>query len=183
MRRLVAVALLAVAASPRVQAQERYLVLATTRTSTMQQELNDASDRGFRVVGASRTDGAEVLVVLERASGDFDYHLIATQRTGTLQREITAAAERGYRVVPQAVTTKRNAGLFGLADANDRSEGELLVIMEKGPGTPPGLAYHVVATSRTSTFQKEMSEAVERGYTLVALTSRGEHVAIFERGR
>ncbi|HUU34731.1 MAG TPA: hypothetical protein VMW48_11750 [Vicinamibacterales bacterium] len=57
------------------------------------------------------------------------------------------------------------------------------MIMKKGPDTPRGLSYHVVAMSRTWTFQKEMSETAERGYTLVGITSRGEHVAIFERIR
>ena len=73
------------------QEPERYLLLATTRTSTMQEEINQAAGRGYRVVGASRTENAEVIVAMERATGTYSYRLIATTRTGTLQREITEA--------------------------------------------------------------------------------------------
>lgn len=52
--------------------------------------------------------------------------------------------------------------------------------MEKGPETGPGLSYRVLATSRTSTLQKEMSETAAQGFALIALVSRGEHLALFE---
>jgi hypothetical protein len=178
---IVLVAVLAASPSP-AQETERYLLLAATRTSTMQEEVNQAAGRGYRVVGASRTENAEVIVAMERASGAYSYRLIATTRTGTLQREIGEAADAGYRVVPRGVTTKRSLGGV-LSSNNNRDEGELLVLMEKGPDTPPGLAYHVVATNRTGTMQKEMAETAERGFVLLALVSRGEHVAIFERGQ
>jgi hypothetical protein len=55
--------------------------------------------------------------------------------------------------------------------------------MEKGPETVPGLSYLVLATNRTGTLQKEMSDTATRGFELIALVSRGEHVAIFERTR
>jgi hypothetical protein len=158
------------------QAQERYLLLATLRTGTMQKEMNEAAAKGYRLVAASRTESAEVLVVLERAQGAYEYHLIATRRTGTLQKEVTDAAERGFRVVPRAVTTKRQLG-----STSQNDEGELLIVMEKGPDTPPGLSYKVLATSRTGTMQKEMSETAAAGYELIAVASRGEHIAIFER--
>lgn len=178
------VALTAVlAVSPALaQEAERYLLLAATRTSTMQEEISEAAGRGYRVVGASRTENAEVIVALEKTAGAYSYRLIATTRTGTLQREITEAAEAGFRVVPRGVTTKRTLGGV-LSSNNSRDEGELLVLMEKGPDTPSGLSYRVVATSRTGTMQKEMAETADRGFELLALVSRGEHVAIFERGR
>jgi hypothetical protein len=176
---LVVLATVLCATNAVAQEAERYLLLATTRTSTMQEEINQAAGRGYRVVGASRTENAEVIVAMEKATGTFSYRLIATTRTGTLQREITEACAAGYRVVPRGVTTKLTIG--GGLSTNNRDEGELLVLMEKGPDTPPGLAYHVVATSRTGTMQKEMAETAERGFALIALVSRGEHVAVFER--
>lgn len=173
---------LAIASVLPANAQEldRYLLLAATRTSTMQDEINDAAAKGYRVVGASRTEGAEVVVALERTTAAYRYRLVATTRTGTLQKELSDGAEAGYRVVPRGVTTKRTVGnLF----TNNRDEGELLVIMERGPETVPGLIYRVLATNRTGTLQKEMSDTADSGFELVALVSRGEHVAIFERAR
>ncbi len=110
-------------------AQERYLLLAATRTGTMQAEVNDAAARGYRVVAASCTEGAEVIVTLERAEGRYQYLLIATTRTGTLQKELTDGVEAGYRAIPRAVTTKRTASNSWLANQNNRDEGEVLVIM------------------------------------------------------
>jgi hypothetical protein len=163
-------------------AQDRYVLLATTLTGTMQQEINIAASKGYRVIAASRTEGQEAIVTLERSEDRYEYRLVATTRTGTLQRELNEAVEAGYRVIPRAVTTKRTSGgsWFGNQN-NNRDEGELLVVMEKGTGRVPGLAYQVLATSRTATLQKEMSETADRGFTLVALVSRGEHIAIFER--
>jgi hypothetical protein len=183
MRNVLAAVLLVCGLPALAPAQERYLLLATTRTGTMQKEINDAAARGYRVVAASRTEGTEVIVTLERTGERFEYRLIATTRTGTLQRELTEGVEAGYRVVARAVTTKRTSGGGWLSSQNNRDEGELLVIMEKGREQVSDLAYEVLATSRTATLQTEMSETADRGYVLIALVSRGEHIAIFERAR
>lgn len=182
MKGSVHIVLLLLVLTPSTLAQDgdRYLLLATTRTQTMQKEIGDAAARGYRVVSASRTEGAEVIVALERATESYQYRLLATTRTGTLERELNEAAEAGYRVVPRTITTKRNVGSG--SDEN-RSEGELLVIMERGPQPRPGVVYRVLATRLTGTLQREMSETADAGYTLLALVSRSEHVAIFERTR
>jgi hypothetical protein len=189
MRNSVAIALFvlsaaAVSTPQEASAQdERYLLLAAQRTGTMQQEINEAAAKGFRVVAASRTEGTEVIVLLEQSKDKYQYRLLATTRTGTLQREISEAAEAGYRIVPRAVTTKRTSGGLGNAlGGNNRNEGELLVLMEKGPEGTANAQYQVLATERTGTLQKEIGQASINGYTLVALASRGEHVAILERG-
>ena len=165
------------------QERDRYVLLAAARTGTMQQEINAAAASGYRVVAASRTDGNEVVVVLEQAVGQYDYRLIATTRTSTLQKEMNDAAEAGYRVVPRAVTTKRSASAGGFARAlvNSRDDGELLILMEKGPEGSGGALYQVLATERTGTLQKEISETASKGFRLVTLVSRGEHLAIMER--
>ena len=41
--------------------------------------------------------------------------------------------------------------------------------------------YLLLATERTGTMQKEISQAAMNGYTLIALAKRGEHVAILEK--
>jgi len=165
------------------QEHGRYVLLAASRTATMQDEINDMASRGYRVVAASRSEGSEVLVALEQTAGSYQYRLLATTRTSTLQQELTDGAEAGYRVVPRAVTTKRTIGSgIGRVFGNDNSdEGELLIIMEKGPDTVPGLSYRVLATSRTGTLQREMSDTAAEGFELIGLLSRGEHLAIFER--
>jgi hypothetical protein len=167
MRGSIACLFFALSAASVAEAQDdRYLLLATERTSTMQNEINAAAARGFRVVAASPKESSEVVVLLEQAKDSYEYRLVATTRTATLQREITDAAEAGYRIVPRAVTGKGD---------------EVLVLMEKGAEAPAKVQYQVLATERTGTLQKEISEASANGYMLTALAGRGEYVAILER--
>jgi hypothetical protein len=166
MRTSLSIVLLVLSAAVAEAQDDRYLLLATERTSTMQQEINDAAARGFRVVATSPKEGGEVIVVLEQTKDKYEYLLLAVTRTGTLQREISDAAEAGYRIVPRAVTGKGD---------------EVIVLMEKGAERPAPAQYQVLATERTATLQKEISQASANGYTLVALAGRGEHVAILER--
>ena len=81
---------------PRAEAQQpdKYLLLATNRTGTMQDELNEAGARGSRFVG---TQGGEtafggreavVIMTLDPEGRRFRYILLATNRTGTMQREM-----------------------------------------------------------------------------------------------
>ena len=167
MRSSIACVLVALSAVSVAEAQDdRYLLLATERTATMQQEINAAAARGFRVVAASPKESSEVVVLLEQTTGTYEYRLLAASRTATLQREISDAAEAGYRIVPRAVTGKGD---------------EVVVLMEKGAAGPANAQYQVLSTERTGTLQKEISEASADGYTLVALTGRGEYVAILEK--
>ena len=83
-----------------------YKLLATSRTSTMQKELQEAGDAGYEHRGQSvfkKTFGREVIVILEReldAKPKFwDYKLLATKRTSTMQKELMEAAEAGYQFV------------------------------------------------------------------------------------
>ena len=179
MRMTCAIGLLSLGLGTDALAQDdRYLLLAAQRTGTLQQEINDAAAKGFRLVAASRTDDNDAIILFEQVQGKYQYRLIATTRTGTLQQEIGAAAADGYRIVPRAVTTKRSSGGFGAMT----NTSEPLVVMEKGPEGNARMHYHVLATERTGTLQREIGQAAINGYVLVALTSRGEHVAIMERG-
>jgi hypothetical protein len=161
------VALLVLSAAAVAEAQDdRYLLLATERTATMQQEISEAAARGFRVVAASPKASSELVVLLEQTEDKYEYLLVATTRPGTLQREISDAANAGYHIVPRAVTGKGD---------------EVIVLMEKGVEGPPHLEYQVLSTERTGTLQKEISQAAANGYKLTALAGRGEYVAILER--
>lgn len=83
-----------------------YRLLATTKTSTMQKELQAAGDEGFEYCGQSvfkKTFGTEVMVILERDRTArpklWDYKLLATRKTSTMQTEILDAAAAGYQFV------------------------------------------------------------------------------------
>ena len=87
MRRTVSLIGLVLAIGPAVFAQtspigpnQRYLLLSTQRTATMQTELSDAAAQGFRVVAGSPTTGSEMLLFLERATQPPDTYRIDFSR-------------------------------------------------------------------------------------------------------
>jgi hypothetical protein len=89
-----------------------YKLLATSKTSTMQKELQEASDASFEYRGqtvfGSAFGGDEVMVILERDKDDltsrFEYKLIATSKTSTLEKELREAGEGGFDVVGLTVS-------------------------------------------------------------------------------
>jgi hypothetical protein len=141
-----------------------YRVLATSKTSTMEKEMNEAAEAGYRfggVMGGDTAVGAkEVVVVMMKEPGAKDgvkrsYRLLATSRTGTMQKELQQAGDEGYEY--QGSTVFQSA--FG--------GREVSAILEKDSATKSGrIEYKLLATSRTSTMQKEISEAGEQGYEL-----------------
>ena len=76
---------------------EKYLLLSTSRTGTMEEELNEAGARGYRFLatqgGETAFGGSEAVVVmtLDPEGRRFRYILLATNRTGTMQREMNEA--------------------------------------------------------------------------------------------
>ena len=160
----------------------QYLLLATGRTSTLEREIQEAAQAGYRVQVACKPGGyGEWLVLMKKVARPpaiYDYKLIATQLTSKMRWEIEAAADQGYEVVP------------GTATGGD----ELLVILERPPrerlpddekpvAGPYRFEYQLLATTLTGTLQKELTGAADRGFRAVGLFSRGEHIAILERPR
>ena len=89
-----------------------YRVLATTKTSTMQKEMQEAGDAGFEYRGQtafkSAFGGKEVVVILERPAGNgptarFEYRLLAAKRTSTLQKELSEAGDASFEFVGMTV--------------------------------------------------------------------------------
>ena len=143
-----------------------YKVLATSKTSTMQKEMQEAGDAGYHFVavmgGETAVGGKEVVVLMEKAkddAGTYSYRLLATNRTSTLQKELQEAADAGFAVVGQTVFES----LFG--------GKETAAILEKG-GSSGGarFEYKLLATSKTSTMEKELRELAEQGYQAIGLT-------------
>jgi hypothetical protein len=95
-----------------------YKLLATARTSTMQNEMQDAADRGFHYRGQTVFEtlvgGDEVVVILERDEDAerlrFEYRLLATSRTGTLQKELLEVGAAGFEVVGMTVAKTAMGG-------------------------------------------------------------------------
>ena len=164
-----ALALAFVAAAPSLARAEaiEYRVLATNKTSTMQKEMQEAAATGFRfggtMGGTTAGGGNQVIVVMTRAKGAaprFEYRLLATSKTSTMQIELEQAAAAGFEYKGQTVF----ASMFG--------GQEVVVILEKDRDNPPKdkWQYRLLATSKTSTMERELSEAGAQGFEFVGVT-------------
>src|SRR6185312_1199958 len=87
-----------------------YRVLATTKTSTMEKELNEAAQAGFKfqdvMGGETEFGGSEVVAVTSRMAGtkaQYAYRLLATSKTSTMQKELQEAADEGFEYRGQTV--------------------------------------------------------------------------------
>lgn len=154
----------------------QYKLLATTRTSTMQKEISETAAQGYRIVVGAPTAGSEMALFLSRegtVEEPYQYKLLATTRTGTMQKELNEAADAGFRLVPSTMIAKKQ--LFGGV--------EIVVIMERPPRVKKEYEYKLLATTRTSTLQKEVTEAKDAGFVVVGMVSRDEHMVVMERER
>jgi hypothetical protein len=144
-----------------------HLVVATSKTSTMEKELNLAAESGFRfetvMGGETAFGGNEVVVVMSRPSGakagKFGYRLLATSKTSTMQKEIQGASDAGFQYRGQTVFTSAFGG------------DEVVCILERDGDAPKDrIDYRLVATSKTSTLQKELAQTGAAGYQIVGMT-------------
>ncbi len=66
---LATVQLLAIGvAAPALDPSQRFLLLATKKTATMQKELDEAAAAGYRILVGSPTSGTEMALVLEKVA-------------------------------------------------------------------------------------------------------------------
>ena len=143
-------------------------VLATVRVSTMERELNEAAVEGFRLqlvqVDMSHSDGnvAEMvaLVVRDARPGRFSYRLMTLS-------DVTAMEEEHARALGRSAA--EGFRYRGLVPSPRGSEA--VVFLEHDADTGTALVdYLVLATNRTSTLERELQEAGDRGYEVIALT-------------
>lgn len=143
-----------------------YRLLATSKTSTMEKELNEAGDAGYQMLtvmgGETAFGGKETVAVVARTPGAknrYQYKLLATSKTSTMQKEIQEAADAGYEYKGQTVFDT----LFG--------GQEVVVVMERDSEHPAkGDSYKLLATSKTSTMEKELKEVGDAGYEALGMT-------------
>src|SRR5204863_9319095 len=106
-----------VTAYAQAPAERSYKVLATTKTSTMQKEMQEAGDAGYRFVavmgGDTAIGGSEVVVLMEKVASDrtkYGYRLLAASKTSTLQKELHESADAGWEAVGQTVFSSTFGG-------------------------------------------------------------------------
>jgi hypothetical protein len=154
----------------RVEAQKaapvEYKVLATSKTSTMQKEMQEAADAGFRfgdvMGGDTAFGGSEVVVIMvkDATAGKYSYHLLATNKTSTMQKEMQEAGDEGFEYRGQTVFKSTFGGKEVIAILERENDGK----------TKPKFEYRLLASKKTSTMQKELLEAGDQGFGFVGMT-------------
>ena len=168
MKRLALLAGACLAAWGAEPAKYDYRVLATNKTSTMEKEMNEAAAAGYVFYGVmggeTSVGGKEVVVVMGKnvslpSPARRKYKLLATSRTSTMQKEIQQAGGEGFEYLGQTVFESTFGGQ------------EVGVILERDLDTPAKrYEYKLLATSRTSTLQKELRQAGESGFQFLGMT-------------
>ena len=87
-----------------------------------------------------------------------------------MEKELNQAAQEGFRLLPRTITAKEGF----LAN-------EIVSVLELAPKSTKRYQYRLLATSRTSTLQREVSQAEGDGFVLVGLVGRGENMVIMEK--
>jgi hypothetical protein len=114
--------------------------------------------------GETSFGGSEVVTIMQRtpdsAKGRFVYKLLATNKTSTMQKELQEAGDEGFEFKGQTVFKSTFGGK------------EVVVILEldRTKKDPLRYEYHLLATRKTSTTQKELTEAGLQGYEFVGVT-------------
>jgi len=168
MFRLTALAIALSCAATAADQRYDYRILATTKTSTMEKEMNEAGDAGYifsQVMGGeSAVGGKEVLVAMVKdlstpGAPTRKYKLLATTKTSTMQKEMQQLGDEGFAYLGQTVFQSTLGGR------------EVVVIMERDPAAKDlRSTFLLLATSKTSTMEKELKAAGEQGYALIGLT-------------
>ena len=137
---------------PPASAQRDYRILATARTSAMQNDLAEAAAEGFRVVGAGFGDMTAVMA-RERGSPPtpIEYRLIGMIRVETAVKELQAAGAEGFRVA--AMSEHGQEGVF---------------ILHRTPGTSERFDYRVLRLEE-ATANQTLIDAEAGGYRILTL--------------
>ena len=144
----------------------RARVLSTTKTSTMERELNEAAAEGFRVTGASLM---KVMLEEDRDSaGRLEYRLLAAVRYGTLKNEIIAAGREGFRIVPRAVMDNQQ---------------QTIIIMERAVGSTKPYEYELIETDLKTrdTLDQSILPLEAQGYVPIGMFLHHKYIVVMEK--
>lgn len=139
----------------------RYLILSTNRWSTLNQELKQALAAGYGVLMGDAPFKFLVLEKQPQGAPQREFKVVEN-----LSRDLEGAAAEGFRLMPATVgmKVKNIAGVAGkTADSSTRFE------------------YRVLNPIRTSSLQKDITEAAGQGYRPVAFAAAERHAVIMER--
>jgi hypothetical protein len=165
------------AEKPQLDPSMRYRLLATTKTSTMQKEVDQAAAAGYRVLVGSAAK--EILMIAAKVAAPaepYQYVFLATTKTSTLEKELNQAGAKGFRLLPSTTIAiaKRLPRFLGGGD--EAYQTELGMVMEKVPGSNTRHQYLLLSTARASTMRKELAQASQQGFSVIGMLTSYDDV-------
>lgn len=159
------------AKEPQLDLTQRYLLLSTSRASTMDKELKVAAAAGYRALFSSNglNQGGLLLEKTEGPGEKHDYLLmnprgsLVSTVVRNLQKDLNEAASQGYRVVPRTLLWN------GRSPVTERLGN---------PGSLPPTEYLVFYERASSNLEEVMCKASEEGYRFVDIMT---NTVIMER--
>ena len=139
-------------------AASRYRVLSTNKISTLQAELAQAANEGYRVAAS-----AGPAVVLERSNDKYEYLI-----SGALPQDVRdQKVPPGYRILPQTVGQIAN--------------GPCGAIFERSPGDSGRREYRFEDAVYPGNLQKDILNAAVEGYRVLVIGAVAGFCAVLER--
>ena len=153
--------------SPLLAQKYDYRLVATSKTSTLEKEMNQAAEAGFEfgsvMGGESSVGGKEVIVVmvknLDNPGPAKTYKVLAASKTGTLQRELQQVGDAGFIYCGQTIFESAFGG----------REVSIILERELSDTQPRKIEYRLLATQRTSTMERELREAGNAGFEFLSV--------------
>ena len=153
---------------------ESFVVLSTKRIGTMEKELTETANKGYRVLYGAPTNQVDMALLLERNNPvdrpAFQYKILATSRISTMQKELNEAGALGYRLVPRTIIFKT-----GFMTA------ELAMVMEKDPQSAATYEYDLIESRKETGLHKQVDASMDNGFKATTMIMLGKHVVVMEK--
>lgn len=159
-----------------VVARANYKVLSTSRTTTLQEEIDEASAEGYRIVATTSRGGGQVVLMrrAERGATPVRYRVLGTSKIDTMEKELGEAVAEGFCYVPGSILTRTRS--FG--------PPEIVIFLESSVDAQPNRCeYRLVGTSRTGTMENEIEQAEEEGFVVAGIVQSSELTTLLARAR
>ena len=142
--------------------------------------LNNAARAGYHMLAAAPMAFPEMVVLVEKnppSAPLYSYRVLMTRRISTLRKELLESAAGGW--------LSHSHGLLDTGGTAQGGSGEVVIVTERTRGsTPEPMQHMLLATTRTSTLLKELSQAAQEGFQVVTAGSgRGEVVVVLKRSK
>ncbi|NOT60035.1 MAG: hypothetical protein HOP19_07395 [Acidobacteria bacterium] len=153
--------------TPAASMGREYKTLATSRLKTLEKEMNEAAQQGYRFYYAAPA----ALTIMVREPGvkapRVEYQVLGTNRVNTMEKEMNDLSKQGFRYM----ATSNGAG--GLATIFERTP------TAEGSATP--FEIKLVTKFTDTSVNKEIQKLVQDGYQLMDITNLSNFLLMLQK--